>query len=94
MSCGGGGGGGGATSAAYECAASGEGSLYSISGVVSVAPGSILDSDTPALTTGDNGSLSSPQAIPSQITIGGFANAADPLMSADTNDFYVVEMTY
>jgi serine protease len=98
---GGGGGGGGGTSAAYECAASGDGSLYSISGVVSVAPGSILDSDTPALITGDNGSLSSPQAIPSQITIGGFANAARSYISADindyvpadTNDFYVVDLT-
>jgi serine protease len=94
MSCGGGGGGGGgATSTAYECAAIGDGSLHSISGVVSVAPGSILDSDTPALTTGDNGSLNSPQAIPGQITIGGFANATSPFMSADTNDFFEVYLT-
>ncbi|MCP4001119.1 MAG: S8 family serine peptidase [Gammaproteobacteria bacterium] len=99
ISCGGGGGGGGGGSggeihsAAYECTAIGDGSLYSIGGNISVAPGSILDSDTPYSVTALNGSFDSPQAIPSQVTIGGFANAGSSSIPADTNDFFEVELT-
>ncbi len=104
VSCGGGGGGGGGvgdddgSNSQFQCTASGVGQ-FNISGVVAVAPGSLLDSDTrnPNAPVIDNGSFESAQTIPSPetvnpVTVGGFASGPVQGALADTNDFYSISL--
>jgi len=97
IACGGGGGGGGSASpAAYVCGVPAEGS-YTISGRVTVAPGSTVDSDTLAFNSPhiDNGSFDSAQAIPRPVSVGGYASRRLSGTSGfrDTNDFYSVDLS-
>ncbi len=106
VACGGGGGsgeqspasgGGGDDSgpAQFQCTVEATGS-YALSGRVTVAPGSIVDSDTLAdgASRVDNGSFAAAQPIPKPVSVGGYASKGNSALNGakDTNDFYSVDL--
>lgn len=89
------GGGDDSGTAQFQCTVESAGA-YTISGNVTVAPGSIVDSDTLAAGSRsiDNGSFAAAQPIPRPVSVGGYASKGNSSLTGtkDTNDFYSVDL--